>query len=67
MPDKSIWRFINFYSSNEIYHAIYQKGRVCNEVLGIKDALKRSHQCATIQLDFQMPEKFDLTYINQNN
>lgn len=33
----------------------------------IKDALKRSHQCATIQLDFQMPEKFNLTYINQNN
>lgn len=33
----------------------------------IKDALKRSHQCATIQLDFQMPEKFDLTYINENN
>jgi threonyl-tRNA synthetase len=33
----------------------------------IKDALKRSHQCATIQLDFQMPEKFDLTYINQHN
>ncbi len=31
----------------------------------IKDALKRSHQCATIQLDFQMPEKFDLTYINE--
>ncbi|MGR0117968.1 threonine--tRNA ligase [Bacillus halotolerans] len=33
----------------------------------IKDALKRSHQCATIQLDFQMPEKFDLTYINEHN
>ncbi|HZG70665.1 MAG TPA: threonine--tRNA ligase [Chondromyces sp.] len=33
----------------------------------IKDALKRSHQCGTIQLDFQMPEKFDLTYINHNN
>ncbi|MDQ0273821.1 threonine--tRNA ligase [Cytobacillus purgationiresistens] len=33
----------------------------------IQDALKRSHQCATIQLDFQMPEKFDLTYINENN
>jgi threonyl-tRNA synthetase len=33
----------------------------------IKDALKRSHQCATIQLDFQMPEKFDLTYINPTN
>ncbi|WP_339200671.1 threonine--tRNA ligase [Peribacillus sp. FSL P2-0133] len=33
----------------------------------IKDALKRSHQCATIQLDFQMPDKFDLNYINENN
>ncbi|TKH04223.1 threonine--tRNA ligase [Peribacillus simplex] len=33
----------------------------------IKDALKRSHQCATIQLDFQMPDKFDLTYIDENN
>ncbi|WP_338749352.1 threonine--tRNA ligase [Bacillus sp. FJAT-52991] len=33
----------------------------------IKDALKRSHQCATIQLDFQMPEKFDLTYIDEQN
>jgi threonyl-tRNA synthetase len=33
----------------------------------IKDALKRSHQCATVQLDFQMPEKFDLTYIDEQN
>lgn len=33
----------------------------------IKDALKRSHQCATVQLDFQMPEKFDLHYIDEHN
>ncbi|MBR7794762.1 threonine--tRNA ligase [Agaribacter marinus] len=33
----------------------------------IKDALNRSHQCATIQLDFQMPDKFDLSYISENN
>ena len=33
----------------------------------IKDALNRSHQCGTIQLDFQMPEKFDLNYIDENN
>ncbi|WP_027414762.1 threonine--tRNA ligase [Aneurinibacillus terranovensis] len=33
----------------------------------IKDAIKRSHQCATIQLDFQMPEKFDLHYIGEDN
>ncbi|MFD1334809.1 threonine--tRNA ligase [Oceanobacillus iheyensis] len=33
----------------------------------IEDALHRSHQCATIQLDYQMPEKFNLSYINENN
>jgi threonyl-tRNA synthetase len=33
----------------------------------ITDALKRSWQCATIQLDFQMPEKFDLNYIGEDN
>ena len=33
----------------------------------IKDAIKRSHQCATVQLDFQLPEKFDLTYVNEEN
>jgi threonyl-tRNA synthetase len=29
----------------------------------IKDALKRSHQCATIQLDFNLPVRFNLNYI----
>jgi threonyl-tRNA synthetase len=28
----------------------------------IKDCLKRSWQCGTIQLDFQMPERFELEY-----
>jgi threonyl-tRNA synthetase len=28
----------------------------------ISDALKRKFQCATLQLDFQLPERFDLTY-----
>ncbi|MFF2482306.1 threonine--tRNA ligase [Paenibacillus sp. NPDC058071] len=32
----------------------------------IRDALKRSWQCGTIQLDPQMPEKFDLTYIGED-
>lgn len=32
----------------------------------IMDALKRSWQCGTIQLDFQMPEKFVLTYIGED-
>jgi threonyl-tRNA synthetase len=29
----------------------------------IMDALRRPHQCATIQLDFQLPERFNLLYI----
>ncbi|WP_337101309.1 threonine--tRNA ligase [Paenibacillus sp. YIM B09110] len=33
----------------------------------IHDALKRSWQCGTVQLDFQMPEKFDLSYIGADN
>jgi threonyl-tRNA synthetase len=33
----------------------------------ILDALKRCWQCGTIQLDFQMPEKFDLSYIGEDN
>ena len=33
----------------------------------ILDAIKRSWQCATIQLDFQMPEKFDLSYVGEDN
>ncbi|WP_309122058.1 threonine--tRNA ligase [Paenibacillus sp.] len=33
----------------------------------IKDALGRSHQCATIQLDFLMPEKFGLAYVDERN
>lgn len=28
----------------------------------LKDAIGRTWQCGTIQVDFQMPEKFDLTY-----
>ena len=29
----------------------------------LNDSIGRTWQCGTIQLDFQMPEKFDLTYI----
>ncbi|XP_071656579.1 threonine--tRNA ligase, mitochondrial isoform X3 [Patagioenas fasciata] len=30
----------------------------------IRDALGRQHQCGTIQLDFQMPERFGLEYMS---
>lgn len=32
----------------------------------LEDSLGRTWQCATIQLDFQMPERFDLTYIGSD-
>ena len=33
----------------------------------ITDAIGRKWQCATIQLDYQMPERFDLKYIGVDN
>ncbi|XP_068998804.1 threonine--tRNA ligase 1, cytoplasmic-like isoform X2 [Embiotoca jacksoni] len=32
----------------------------------IKDAIGRQHQCATIQLDFQLPLRFDLQYVGRD-
>ena len=33
----------------------------------VTDALGRKWQCATIQLDYQMPERFDLKYVGADN
>lgn len=33
----------------------------------LEDAIGRTWQCGTIQLDFQMPERFDLTYVDKDN
>jgi threonyl-tRNA synthetase len=32
----------------------------------IKDSLGRSWQCSTLQLDFNLPERFDLSYVDQD-
>ncbi|MDR3254124.1 MAG: threonine--tRNA ligase [Synergistaceae bacterium] len=32
----------------------------------LEDSIGRTWQCGTIQLDFQMPEKFDMTYIGSD-
>ncbi len=32
----------------------------------IKDALRRSWQCTTIQLDFNLAERFDITYVGED-
>ncbi|WP_075726111.1 threonine--tRNA ligase [Tissierella creatinophila] len=33
----------------------------------LEDAIGRTWQCGTIQLDFQMPERFDINYIDKDN
>ncbi|MEW6189388.1 MAG: threonine--tRNA ligase [Actinomycetota bacterium] len=33
----------------------------------IKDALGRAWQCTTIQVDFNIPERFDMTYMGEDN
>jgi len=32
----------------------------------IKDAIGREHQCSTIQVDFNEPERFDITYVGED-
>ncbi len=51
------------YSINEGDGAFYGP-KIDFEVL---DALGRAFQCATIQLDFQLPIRFDLTYVGDDN
>ncbi len=33
----------------------------------LEDAIGRTWQCGTIQLDFQMPERFDISYVGKEN
>jgi threonyl-tRNA synthetase len=35
--------------------------------LRVKDALGRSWQCTTVQFDFNLPERFDITYVGEDN
>jgi len=75
-PEKSIgsdedWNL----ATNALEHALQDNGMLydVNEGDGafygpkidfkLKDALKRRWQCATIQCDFTLPERFDLTYV----
>ncbi|MGI5911890.1 MAG: threonine--tRNA ligase [Syntrophomonadaceae bacterium] len=65
-------------ATNTLIQALKEKGidYVINEGDGafygpkidfhLQDSLDRTWQCGTIQLDFQMPEKFDLSYIGED-
>jgi threonyl-tRNA synthetase len=79
-PDKSIGTDDQWETAtNGLESALKNCGRsyVINEGDGafygpkidihIKDAIGRTWQCGTIQLDMALPERFDLTYIGQDN
>ncbi len=53
----------NNYQLNEGDGAFYGPKIDCH----IKDALGRTWQCGTIQLDMSLPERFDLTYVDRDN
>lgn len=60
-------------SALEIYGAEYQINEGDGAFYGpkidihIKDAIGRTWQCGTIQLDMSLPERFDLSYIGEDN
>jgi threonyl-tRNA synthetase len=79
-PDKSIGSDEQWTLATEgLENALKAYGRdyVINEGDGafygpkidihINDALGRTWQCGTVQLDMSLPERFDLTYIGQDN
>ncbi len=65
-------------ATNALIHALKKNGRPyeVNEGDGafygpkidfhLRDSLGRTWQCGTIQLDFQMPERFELTYTGED-
>ncbi len=79
-PEKSIGTDAQWSTAtNGLEEALKSYGReyVVNEGDGafygpkidahIKDALGRTWQCGTIQLDMSLPERFDLSYIGRDN
>jgi len=73
--DESMWQD----ATNALLEAVKAEGLECDIDAGggafygpkidikIKDALNREWQCSTIQFDFNEPERFDMTYVDQNS
>ncbi|MFA4909790.1 MAG: threonine--tRNA ligase, partial [Desulfobacteria bacterium] len=78
-PEKSIGDDSTWEKATSILKQVMDKNRIPYIVkegegafygpkidVKLKDALDRKWQCATIQCDFVLPERFDLTFINSN-
>uniref|UniRef100_A0A672ZID3 threonine--tRNA ligase n=1 Tax=Sphaeramia orbicularis TaxID=375764 RepID=A0A672ZID3_9TELE len=47
--------------------SVWNQAEKVNQIdIKIKDAIGRYHQCATIQLDFQLPIRFNLTFVGKD-
>ncbi len=79
-PDKSIgtddmWDYATnaLKEACERHHLAYEINEGDGAFYGpkidikVKDAIGRTWQCSTVQIDFNMPERFDLTYRAQDN
>ena len=74
MGDEKDWKF----AEDTLQAAITEMGKVFVIIAGdgafygpkldfhLADSLGRTWQCGTIQLDFQMPERFDLEYVGED-
>ena len=79
-PEKRIGSDKQWDMAEKILETVLKKNKVAYKInkgdgafygpkidFHLKDSQGREHQCATIQLDFAMPERFDLKYTDENN
>ncbi|MBI2628530.1 threonine--tRNA ligase [Candidatus Pacearchaeota archaeon] len=79
-PEKRIGSETSWNSSEKALEEVLNKNKIKYKInkgdgafygpkidFHIKDSLGRTWQCATIQLDFSMPERFELKYIDKDN
>ena len=79
MPEKSVGEPERWEQATESLRKAMEKHNIDYKVdegggafygpkidIKIKDALSRSWQCTTIQFDFNLPERFDVTYIGED-
>ncbi len=79
-PEKSVGSDDNWARATEALRTALEKSELNFEIdpgegvfygpkidLKIRDALGRAWQCTTIQVDFNLPERFDVTYIGEDN
>ena len=78
-PEKYMGKDENWIQAEEaLRNALKRKGLKYKEAVGeaafygpkidvkLLDAIGRSWQCPTIQVDFNLPERFNLTYVDEN-